>query len=172
LAVEQAQAERIGHGVDIIYENHPHTLLKEMAANHVMVEISLTSNDVILGVSGRDHPFALYRMFGVPVALSTDDEGVSRIDLTHEYVRVVQTYDLHYSELKRMVRTGLEHSFLPGTSLWSAPDTFTRAVPACSHDSLGAEKPSSGCTAFLKSSERAQQQWELERRFHVFESES
>src|SRR6267154_1784365 len=60
LAVEQAQAERIGHGVDIMYENHPHALLKKMAANHVMVEISLTSNDVILGVSGKDHPFLLY----------------------------------------------------------------------------------------------------------------
>ena len=172
LAVEQAQAERIGHGVDIIYENNPHALLKAMAANHVMVEISLTSNDVILGVSGKDHPFSLYRMFGVPVALSTDDEGVSLIDLTHEYVRAVQTYDLHYADLKPMVRTGLEHSFLPGASLWNAPDTFTRAVPACSHDSLGAEEPSSGCAAFLKSSERAQQQWELERRFRVFESAS
>jgi adenosine deaminase len=172
LAVEQAQAERIGHGVDIIYENNPHALLKEMAANHVMVEISLTSNDVILGVSGKDHPFPLYRMFGVPVALSTDDEGVSRIDLTHEYVRAVQTYDLRYADLKRMVRTSLEHSFLPGASLWSAPDAFIRAVPVCSHDSLGAEKPSSGCAGFLKSSERAQQQWELERRFRAFELES
>jgi len=172
LAVEEAKAERIGHGVDIIYENHPHALLKEMAAKHVMVEISLTSNDVILGVSGKDHPFLLYRMFGVPVALSSDDEGVSRIDLTHEYVRAVQTYDLRYADLKRMVRTSLEHSFLPGGSLWSAPDVFTRAVSACSHDSLGAEKPSSGCAAFLKSSERAQQQWELERRFRAFESES
>jgi len=172
LAVEQAQAERIGHGVDILYENHPHALLKEMAANHVMVEISLTSNDVILGVSGKDHPFLLYRMFGVPVALSSDDEGVSRIDLTHEYVRAVRTYDLRYADLKRMVRTSLEHSFLPGGSLWSAPDVFTRVVSACSQDSLGAEKPSSGCAAFLKSSERARQQWELERRFRVFEWES
>jgi adenosine deaminase len=170
LAVEQAQAERIGHGVDLIYENNPHALLKEMASNHVMVEISLTSNDVILGVSGKDHPFLLYRMFGVPVALSSDDEGVSRIDLTHEYVRAVQTYDLHYADLKRMVRTGLEHSFLPGASLWNAPDAFTRVVSACSKDSLGAEKRSSDCAAFLKSSERAQQQWELEHRFRVFEA--
>src|SRR6266436_634945 len=170
LAVEQAKAERIGHGVDIIYENNPHALLKEMAANHMMVEISLTSNEVILGVSGKDHPFLLYRMFGVPMALSSDDEGVSRIDLTHEYVRAVQTYDLHYVDLKRMVRTSLEHSFLPGGSLWSAPDVFTRAISACSRDSLGTEKPSSGCAALLKSSERAQQQWELERRFRAFES--
>jgi adenosine deaminase len=168
-AVEEAQAERIGHGVDIMYENSPHALMKEMAAKHVMVEISLTSNDVILGVSGKEHPFSLYRMFGVPLALSTDDEGVSRIDLTHEYVRAVQTYDLHYADLKRMVRTSMEHNFLPGDSLWSAPDSFTRVVSACSQDSLGAEKPSSGCAAFLKSSERAHQQWELEQRFRAFE---
>jgi adenosine deaminase len=145
--------------------------LKEMAANHVMVEISLTSNDVILGVSGKDHPFLMYRMFGVPVALATDDEGVSRIDLTHEYVRAVQTYDLHYADLKHMVRTSLEHTFLPGASLWSAPDAFSRAIGACSHDALGTEKPSAACSAFLKASERAQQQWELELRFRAFESQ-
>jgi adenosine deaminase len=170
LAVEQAQAERIGHGVDIMYENKPHELMKEMAANHVMVEISLTSNDVILGVSGKDHPFPLYRMFGVPVALSSDDEGVSRIDLTHEYVRAVQTYDLHYADLKQMVRTSLEHNFLPGASLWTARDAYTRVVSACSHDALGADKFSASCNDFLKSSEKASQQWELERRFRAFEA--
>src|SRR5207248_507214 len=114
LAVEEGHAERIGHGVDVMYENHPHALLKEMAAKHVMVEISLTSNDLILGVSGKEHPFLMYKMFGVPMALATDDEGVSRIDLTHEYVRAVESYDLHYADLKRMVRTSIEHSFLPG----------------------------------------------------------
>jgi adenosine deaminase len=170
LAVEQAHAERIGHGVDIMYEDHPHALLKEMAANHVMVEISLTSNDVILGVSGKEHPFLLYRMFGVPVALSSDDEGVSRIDLTHEYVRAVESYDLHYADLKKMVRTSMEHSFLPGASLWSAPDTFTRVVSACSQDLPGAEKFSSRCADFLGSNEKAGQQWELERRFRAFEA--
>ncbi len=170
LAVEQAHAERIGHGVDVMFEDHPHDLLKEMAAKHVMVEISLTSNDVILGVSGKDHPFPIYRQFGVPVALSTDDEGVSRIDLTHEYVRAVESYDLHYADLKQMVRTSLEHNFLPGASLWRDPDAFSRPAAACAQGALGADKPSSACAAFLKSSEKAQQQWELERRFHTFES--
>jgi adenosine deaminase len=170
LAVEQAHAERIGHGVDVTYENRPYDLLKEMAAKHVMVEISLSSNDLILGVAGKDHPFPLYRQFGVPVALSSDDEGVSRIDLTHEYVRAVQTYDLKYLDLKQMVRTGVEHSFLPGPSLWAAPDKFATPASACAHDSLGAEKPSAPCASFLKSSEKAQQQWELERRFHAWEA--
>jgi len=170
LAVEQAHAERIGHGVDIMYEDKPHSLLREMAANRIMVEISLTSNDVILGVSGKDHPFPIYRQFGVPVALATDDEGVSRINLTHEYVRAVQTYGLTYADLKKMVRTGLEHSFLAGASLWSSPDIFTRLAAACVQDSAGADKPSARCATFLQSNEKAAQQWELERRFRAFEA--
>jgi len=170
LAVEQAHAERIGHGVDVMNEDRPYDLLKEMAAKHVMVEINLTSNDVILGVTGKDHPLPIYRRFGVPVALSTDDEGVSRIDMTHEFVRAVETYGLKYGDLKQMVRTGIEHSFLPGASLWPQPDSFEHPVAPCSSEPLGAPKPSSGCAAFLKSSEKAQQQWELERRFRAFES--
>jgi adenosine deaminase len=169
-AVEDAHAERIGHGVDVMYEERPYDLLKEMAAKHVMVEINLSSNEMILGISGKNHPFPIYRKFGVPVALSTDDEGVSRIDLTHEYVRAVETYALTYAELKQMVRTGLEHNFLAGPSLWREPDIFTRPVAACSGEFLGAEKRSAACAAFLKSSEKAQQQWELERRFRAFES--
>lgn len=170
LAVEQGHAERIGHGASVMYEDRPYDLLNEMAAKHVMVEINLTSNDIILGVAGKNHPFPIYRRFGVPVALSTDDEGVSRIDLTHEYVRAVETYGLAYADLKQMVRASLEHSFLPGASLWRDRDRFGRPVAACAQDSLGAQHRSPTCTEFLQSSERAQQQWELERRFLSFEA--
>ncbi len=170
LAVDEGHAERIGHGVDVMYEDRPYDLLKEMAAKHVMIEINLTSNDVILGISGKNHPFPIYRKFDVPVALSTDDEGVSRIDLTHEFVRAVETYNLSYADLKQMIRTSIEHSFLPGASLWREQDRFTRLAEPCERDASGAEKPSSRCEKFLKSSEKAQQQWELERRFRLFES--
>ena len=160
LAVEEGHAERIGHGVDVMYEDRPSELLREMAAKHILVEINLTSNDIIFGINGKDHPFPIYRKFGVPVALSTDDEGVSRIDLTHEYVRAAQTYNLHYADFKQMVRDSLEHSFLAGNSLWSAPENFGSPVSACSQATLGEEKPSPGCAAFLQHSEKAQQQWE------------
>jgi adenosine deaminase len=170
LAVDEAHAERIGHGVDVMQEERPIELLKEMAAKHVMVEINLTSNDGILGVSGKEHPFPIYRKYHVPVALSTDDEGVSRIDLTHEFVRAAESYALSYEDLKQMVRTGLEHNFLPGASLWREQDIFTQAAPACATDTPGTNKFSVTCAVFLKSSEKAQQQWELERRFHEFEA--
>lgn len=134
LAVEVAHAERIGHGVDIMYEDHPYDLLKEMAVKHILVEVNLTSNDAILGVSGKVHSFPIYRKFGVPVELSTDEEGVSRIDITHEFVRAVETYALRYADLKQIVRASLEHSFLPGASLWREPDAFAHTVAACATD--------------------------------------
>ena len=169
-AVELGHAERIGHGVDVMYENDPHALLKEMAGKHVMVEINLTSNDVILGIVPPHHPLPEYRAAHVPVALSTDDEGVSRIDLTHEYVRAAMEYGLGYLDLKAMARTSLEHSFLPGESLWAKPDDFTYAKPACAGQVLGSASPTAKCQALLGSSERAAQQWELERRFTAFET--
>ncbi len=169
-AVKIAHAERIGHGVDVTYEDNADGLLREMAEGHVMVEICLTSNDVILGVSGAQHPFPIYRAAHVPVALSTDDEGVSRIDLTHEYERAALDYHLSYEDLKQLARTGMEHDFLPGDSLWAEPDEFGVPVAACRRQALGGDHPSTGCETFLNSSEKAAAQWELERRFRVFEA--
>jgi adenosine deaminase len=167
-AVELGHAERIGHGVDVMYEDDARGLLKEMAQKHVMVEINLSSNEAILGVKGAEHPFPLYRAAHVPVALSTDDEGVSRIDITGEYVRAALDYHLSYQDLKQLARTGMEHNFLLGASLWAAPDAFILPVAACSAQVLGSDKPTAGCKAFLDASEKAAAQWELERRFREF----
>ncbi len=169
-AVELAGAERIGHGVDVMYEDNARGLLTEMEARHVMVEINLSSNEGILGVEGDRHPFPVYRAAHVPVALSTDDEGVSRIDLTREYVRAAIDYGLTYRDLKQLARTGMEHDFLPGASLWQKPDDFRAAVNACQGETAGGDNPSGNCKQFLDGSQKASAQWELERRFRVFES--
>jgi adenosine deaminase len=158
-AVEVAGARRIGHGVDIAYEDGAQELLARMARDHVAVEINLTSNDVILGVKGADQPLALYREAGVPVVLSTDDEGVSRIDMTNEYLRAAAEHGLKYSDLKAMARDSLEYAFLPGKSLWAS-----ERVPVAS-----CAKPGAACEAFLAKSPKAAQQWRLERDFEAFE---
>ncbi len=169
-AVEIAGAARIGHGVTVMYETHPESLLAEMARRHVMVEINLSSNDLILGVKGREHPLPVYRRYGVPVALSTDDEGVSRIDMTHEYVRAAEEFGLTYGDLKQMARNSLEYSFLPGSSLWADHD-YAHAAAACASVLRSRQEISDACKAYLKRSEKASQQWELERRFAAFESQ-
>ncbi|MGA8939720.1 MAG: adenosine deaminase [Acidobacteriaceae bacterium] len=169
-AIDLGHAERIGHGVDVLYEDHPTALLKEMANKHIMVEINLTSNAVILGIKGSAHPLHAYMAAHVPWALSTDDEGVSRIDLTHEYVRGVEEQGLTYLDLKRSARTSLEHAFLHGESLWATSDDFAHRKPVCEASITATSKPSTACAAFLDANEKAAAQWELEQRLATFEA--
>jgi adenosine deaminase len=169
-AVDLGHAERIGHGVDVMYENEAQSLLKEMASRHIMVEVNLTSNDVILGINAPWHPLPIYLAASVPIALSTDDEGVSRIDLTTEYTRAAMDFNLSYLDLKASARTSLEHSFLPGASLWQRPDVFTQTASACAGQPLGAANPTPKCLSFLQSSDKAAEQWQLEHRYELFES--
>jgi hypothetical protein len=121
-AVETAGARRIGHGVALAYEGMREQLLGEMARRKVAVEINLTSNDVILGVRGKDHPLTSYLAAGVPVVLSTDDAGVSRIDLSNEYFRAARDYSFGYRDLKKIARNSIEHAFLDADARRS---TFT-----------------------------------------------
>ncbi len=169
-AVELGHAERIGHGVDVLYEDNPRDLLKEMAAKHIDVEVNLTSNDGILGVKGSDHPLPAYLAAHVPFSLSTDDEGVSRIDLTHEYARAADEQDLSYVDLKHSARDSLEHSFLLGESLWVAPDDYYHPKSVCSAAINADSRPSDACRQFLDANEKAALQWELERRLAAFEA--
>lgn len=167
-SIRKGHAERIGHGVDVMYEDYPFALLQEMAEKNIMVEICLSSNDLILGVRGKKHPLATYLKYGVPVALATDDEGVSRSDMTQEYVKAVEEHALTYLQLKTMARTSLEHAFIAGASIWKDAKRFIFVQPCAT------EKPDKGnlsddCRQFLESNEKAKLQWELERAFVDFE---
>jgi adenosine deaminase len=148
-SVEIGHAERIGHGVDVMNETRPFDLMHEMAGRNMMVEICLTSNDVILGVRGPQHPLREYIRAGVPVALATDDEGVARSDMTREYLKGAEEQDLSYVQLKRMARTSLEHAFIGGASLWRDGNAFI-TVQQCAGEKPGAEKASSACQKFLE----------------------
>ena len=168
-SIERGHAERIGHGASVMEEHDAEGLLKEMAARKVLVEICLTSNASILGIEGANHPLPTYLKFGVPVALATDDQGVSRSDMTHEYLRAVETYALSYADIKRMARQSLEHSFLAGKSLWRGD---FQPVTACAGDRRLSQKVSPSCQKFLESSEKARVQWQLEKEFDDFESKN
>jgi adenosine deaminase len=151
-----ANANRIGHGVDIAYETDAPELLQTMAKRGVAVEICLTSNDVILGIRGKQHPLPMYLRNHVPVALASDDPGVSRIDLTNEFQRAVEEFGLTYAQLKMLARNSIEYSFLEGDSLFVNHDYAKRAC-------------SGTCDALIAKSARAHVQWKLEQRLADFE---
>jgi hypothetical protein len=71
-----------------------------------------------------------------------------------------------YSLLKRMARLSLEHSFVPGDSLWTDAKNF-RPVRACAGST--ATKMSAECQKVLDASGRAQLEWKLEGEFAEFE---
>jgi hypothetical protein len=162
-ALELGHAERIGHGVDIMYERDALGLLAAMKKQSIAVEINLTSNDLILGVSGNNHPFPVYRKYGVPVTLNTDDEGVSRTHLTQEYQRAVLTYSLTYADVKQIVRNSLQYSFLPGQGYWTDA-TYRSPAKVCQ-----ASMQTARCRDFLAANEKGRLQADLETRFQTFE---
>ena len=163
-AIHIAGSERIGHGVDIAYEDNSRETLAHMADHGIAVEVNLSSNAVILGIEGSDHPFNLYRAAGVPTVLSTDDLGVLRSDMTQQYVMAARDHDLDYLELKTLSRNSLHYAFLPGSSLWDNA-SYDAYVEDC-------QAPETNrCEAFLNANEKAALEFELEQRFADFEAD-
>ena len=166
-AIHKAHAERIGHGTSIKQEKNTRAVISAMKKKKILVEINLTSNDRVLGVSGKQHPLRFYLNNNVLIALSTDDEGILRTSLSREYARAVTEHGVTKDELLRMNRNSLSYSFLPGKSLWKSERPFT-VVDACQQDTLGVKQPQASCKQFLAMSEKATLQWTLERKLAAF----
>lgn len=113
-AVRLAKAQRIGHGIDISYEENARQLLEQMARDSIAIEINLSSNDFILSVNKDAHPISLYQHYHVPIVISTDDPGILRSTLSEEYVKLARLYpQFKYSDIKQIVFNSIKYSFLP-----------------------------------------------------------
>jgi len=171
-ALDIAGARRIGHGEAIGLETGALDTLRDMAKRGIAVEINLTSNAIVHDLRGDQHPWLLYRQFGVPTALSADDEGVFRIDLTNEYQRAAATYPkLTYRDFKQLSRNALHYGFVEGQALLA--DTGNgRFVAVCASERAGREVKNTRCRDFLTANTKARLQWDLETRFARFESQA
>lgn len=111
-AVATAKAARIGHGVDMPFEQDCDRLLKEMKDRRIPVEINLTSNEFILGVKDGEHPITLYSLAGVPIVICTDDPGILRTSLTEQYVLAALRYGYPYFWLRQVAYNSIRYAFL------------------------------------------------------------
>jgi len=167
-SIEVGHARRIGHGISIAWEHDLPGLLRMMRREGIAVEVCPTSNAVILGVEGDRHPFRLYRRAGVPLTINTDDEGISRSNLTMEYVRAVRGWNLSYRDVKELVRNGIEYSFLAGPSLFEGRD-YRRVRPEFRKLRARGWIPTPDEARVLAGSDKATVQVRLERALHEFE---
>ncbi|WP_443901197.1 hypothetical protein [Odoribacter laneus] len=111
-AIRIANPKRIGHGVDLPFEENSEDLLQTMKDKDIPVEINLTSNEFILGVKGKEHPITLYHRAGVPLIISTDDPGILRTSLTEQYTLLALRYGFSYQEIKEFVYNSIQYAFL------------------------------------------------------------
>jgi hypothetical protein len=117
-AVYIAGANRIGHGVDMAYEQNSYDLLRYMAKKSIPIEINLVSNEFILKVKENRHPLPLYKEFGVPIVISTDDAGILRTNMTEQYVLLATRYkDITYAAIKQFVYNSINYSFIKEASV-------------------------------------------------------
>ena len=112
-ALVMAGADRIGHGIDLAHESNAPAILAKMRKDDIPVEINLTSNAFISGIEGANHPVTIYRKYGVPYVISTDDAGVTRHTLSNEYVLFASRYKPDYAEMKRTSYNSITYAFLP-----------------------------------------------------------
>ncbi|MFK7886891.1 MAG: hypothetical protein AB8G16_08495 [Gammaproteobacteria bacterium] len=163
-AVYVAGAARLGHGNAIATSAARTTLLEDLAFTGTAVEISLTSNALLLGLTDDRHHLKLLMDAGVPVTLNTDDAGIFGTNLSREYALAARRYPwLSYADFKTLSRRSLEVSFLDGPSLWLDGQV---GVPVA----VCADTASDGCAAYASASAKARLQVELEARFATFET--
>jgi adenosine deaminase len=160
-ALNFVKPTRIGHGTMISYEKEYTKTLDEMAKDNIPVEINLTSNDQILGVSAKNHPVQTYLKAHVPIVISSDDPGVSRNNLSHEYYRAVVEQKLSLDEIIKANRNSLTYSLLPGHSLWKDSE---KAIPVNNCQFMKSYQ----CINYISKNPKAYQQWVLENNLETY----
>jgi len=136
-------ADRIGHGVNLIFDKET---MKSMQGGKHLVEVNLISNLLLGYVKDYDsHPFPHYLRSGIPVTLSTDDRGMWDSTMTDEYFVAVTEFDLSWPEVKTLLTNSLQYSFLKKelknklmSRLSKNLEAFERKVKTGGVSSLGA----------------------------------
>lgn len=108
-------ARRIGHGTNLFRDP---TLSRDVLdsvslvrSRDVLVEICLTSNELLVLPPRTLHPFIRYMREGLPVSLNTDDGGIFNTDLTREFTKAVTMANLPWPQVRRLSRNSLEYAF-------------------------------------------------------------
>jgi adenosine deaminase len=110
-AIEMLNPDRIGHGVRCIENSDVIQLVRDRG---VPLEICPTSN-YQTGVMRlmRNHPLPdLYRL-GIKVTINTDDPSISDTTLSDEYFLVIAGMGMSMTDLKTMIMTAVQVTFLP-----------------------------------------------------------
>jgi adenosine deaminase len=107
---ESVGAERIGHGFRAIEDP---ALVGHLVDNGIGLECCPTSNLHISAVPDyASHPIRQLAERGVRFCLSTDDPGISNIDIAHEYEVAAPAIGLSAAQIRQAQADALDMAFL------------------------------------------------------------
>ncbi|MFP4817487.1 adenosine deaminase [Providencia hangzhouensis] len=108
----KAGAMRIGHGIRAI-DNEK--LINELIENKILLEISMTSNRIVVPELNGDiyqHPIRKLYDSGVRIAINTDDAGIFGTDIEKEYQIAQQVFQFTRIELLDITLCSIESAFV------------------------------------------------------------
>lgn len=109
-AVEVLQADRIGHGLQII--NDPN-VVKQIKERGVVLELCPTSNMLTNAVADlKNHPLKKLFEAGVAVTINTDDPGIFNTNLNREYRIANEVLGMSFADLETCAQLAAERSFI------------------------------------------------------------
>jgi adenosine deaminase len=118
-AVYHLNAERIGHGLTL---KNDHSLMKKILDRKIGIEMCPSSNDQIVGFrnfidSGDDlniYPLREYLNSHLKITINTDNTGISRTDISNEYLKACLLTEggLSLLEVMQIIKNGIDTCFL------------------------------------------------------------
>lgn len=109
-AIEELDADRIGHGVRVLEDNDIVALARERGT---AFEVCLTSNYQSGVVNSLEtHPLVKMLDAGVNVTINTDDPSISRITLSHEYYTACEDLHMPHGTLRERIIAAARAGFL------------------------------------------------------------
>jgi adenosine deaminase len=109
-AIEELNAERIGHGVRVLEDNDIIALARERG---IAFEVCITSNYQSGVVESLEaHPLMKMCDNGLNVTINTDDPSISRITLSHEYYSACADLNMPQNTLKERIVAAAKAGFL------------------------------------------------------------
>jgi aminodeoxyfutalosine deaminase len=100
-AVLELEADRIGHGVDAIWDDSVLALLRE---REVSLDVNLTSNTVLLYPDIRQHPFLRLKDARVTLTVNSDDPALFNTTLNREYELLAEVFEYQAIEIAHLAR--------------------------------------------------------------------
>lgn len=110
-ALEDMNAERIGHGVRILEDQSVVALARERGATFDVCVTSNYQSGVVPSLEA--HPLLKMLEAGLNVTLATDDPGISQITLGDEYRQACETLGMTRQVLHERLLAAARASFLP-----------------------------------------------------------